>query len=53
MDIYITQWALDSYLQLSSERMFNPEEYQAIIRPDVMLLRGFPHEDKFHQSKFW
>ena len=51
--ITITQWALDSYLNLKSEHIFTNEEYQMIIKPDVMLLKVFPTHLKFSQSKFW
>lgn len=53
MDILITQWALDSYLELKSNQVFSLEEYRTIIRPDVMNLLTFPHHPKFNQDKFW
>lgn len=53
MDIVITQWALDSYLELKSQRVFDAKVYQEIIRPDVLLLRDFPKHPKFSQGKFW
>ncbi|HQZ87786.1 MAG TPA: hypothetical protein PLL67_03375 [Gammaproteobacteria bacterium] len=53
MEIIITQWALDSYLNLKSEHVFNSDEYLKVIRPDVMLLKKFPHNPKFGQGKFW
>lgn len=53
MDIIITQWALDSYLNLKSKHTFNLDEYQTIIRPNVMLLKKFPHAPEFNQGKFW
>lgn len=53
MSIIITQWALDSYLNLVSDRVFSPEEYRSVIRPDVMLLNEFPQHPKFRQGKFW
>lgn len=53
MEIFITQWALDSYLDLKYEHVFSKQEYHEIIRPDVFLLKSFPHEGKFSQSKFW
>lgn len=53
MDIVITQWALDSYLELKSSRVFDEKVYQEIIRPDVLLLREFPDNPKLGQGKFW
>ena len=53
MDIIITQWALDSYLELKSKRAFESEEYQEVIRPDVLLLKDYPGHPKFGQGKFW
>jgi len=42
MDILITQWALDSYLDLKQDYVFSEEEYKAVIRPDVMRLHYYP-----------
>jgi hypothetical protein len=53
MEILITQWALDSYLELKSQHKICEAEYWQRIRPDVMLLKAFPHEPKFSQGKFW
>ena len=53
MDIFITQWALDSYLDLVSQKVFTRQEYLTEIRPDVMLLQGYPNEPKFQNGKFW
>ncbi len=53
MRIFITQWALDSYLNLISNNVFSTDEYKNIIRPDVLLLAKFPHYTKFSQGKFW
>lgn len=53
MDIIITQWALDSYLELKSKHVFSKEEYKNTIRPDVLLLRDDPENPKFGQGKFW
>lgn len=53
MSIIITQWALDSYLELVSERVFSVDEYRLIIRPDVLLLKEYPYHPKFSQGKFW
>lgn len=53
MDIIITQWALDSYLNLTAKRVFTQNEYQQAIRPDALLLKTYPNNTKFNQSKFW
>lgn len=53
MDILITQWALDAYLELKRKRVFDENTYKEIIRPDVLLLRDFPDNPKFGQGKFW
>jgi|GEM_PF-453827 len=53
MELIITQWALDSYLELKEKRVFTDEEYRTIIREDVLRLRAFPDDPKFKQPKFW
>jgi hypothetical protein len=53
MEIAITQWALDSYLDLVSNNIFTRKEYFSEIRPDVMLLKKYPNDPKFSNSKFW
>ena len=53
MDIIITQWALDSYLDLKASHVFSEHEYNNIIRQDVLLLKNFPNDIRFKQSKFW
>lgn len=48
MEVYITQWALDSYLDLLyKQKAFTKTEYKNIIRPDVLLLKSFPNATKF------
>jgi hypothetical protein len=53
MEIIITQWALDSYLDLKTNLIISHEEYIRIIRPDVLRLENFPNDPKFQQNKFW
>jgi hypothetical protein len=53
MDIVITGWALDSYLELKHEKQFSAEDYKYTLRPDVLLLACFPDSPKFRNSKFW
>lgn len=51
MDIVITQWALDAYLNLRN--VFTQKEFKNKIRPDVLLLRQYPNSPKFANGKFW
>lgn len=53
MEILITEWALNSYLELKQNRVFSDEEYWMIIRPDVIRLKAYPDDPKFNQGKFW
>jgi hypothetical protein len=55
VDIVITEWALDAYLELKHRNVFSTEEYRQTIRVDVQLLKGgFPTtHPKFENSKFW
>ena len=53
MDIVITEWAFDSYLDLLSNNAFTPEEYKKTIRPDVRRLESYPKDPKFGSGKFW
>lgn len=51
MDIVITEWALQSYLELYG--VFTTNEYQEKLRPDAELLKGYPDNLKFKNDKFW
>lgn len=53
MDILITQWALDSYLELMSKNMLTQNEFKTVVEPDVRRLHKFPNDPKFKQDKFW
>lgn len=55
LDLVITEWALNAYLELKHKRVFTDEEYQLKIRPDVLLLQdGIPAcHSKFESNKFW
>lgn len=55
MDIVITEWALESYLNLRHEDVFSEVEYWTVLRPDVELLKdGFPFKhEQFQNPKFW
>lgn len=54
-DIIITEWALDSYLNLKHANVFTDQEYWTVLRPDVELLSGgIPSQHpKFGSSTFW
>lgn len=51
MEIVITDWALQSYLDLKN--VFSSVEYQQILRPDAELLKEYPRNPKFENGKFW
>lgn len=53
MKILITDWALQTYLELKHAREFTDAEYWKVIRPDVELLKRFQEEPKFNSNKFW
>jgi hypothetical protein len=53
VDINITGWALDSYLDLKRANVFSEEEFQQIIKPDVLRLLKYPNDAKFSNNKFW
>ena len=51
MEIVITEWALQSYLELYG--VFTPYEYQTKLRPNAELLKDYPDNMKFMNDKFW
>lgn len=53
MEMVITQWALDSYLDLKNKNVFSDGEFDTIIKPDGLLLLGYPNHPKFNNNKFW
>lgn len=53
MEVIITNWALNSYLEMKHNRVFSRKEYMEIIRPDVLRLRNYPDDPKFANDKFW
>ncbi len=53
MEIIITSWALNAYLDLKHRKVFSNLEYKQTIRPDVLLLLNYPGDPKFQNSKFW
>jgi hypothetical protein len=52
-EVVITDWALDSYLDLKHKQTFTDDEYRDTLRPDAMLLHHYPSEPKFNNRKFW
>jgi hypothetical protein len=54
-EVVITEWALDSYLNLKASGAFTDQEYWTVLRPDVELLKtGIPSSDpKFAANTFW
>ena len=54
-EVVITEWALDSYLNLKSGQVFTDQDYWTTLRPDVELLKtGVPSTDpKFQNAAFW
>src|SRR3990172_13130110 len=53
MVIVITEWALQSHLDLRSRNVFSDQDYWNVIRPDVDRLRASPADQKFGNPKFW
>ncbi|MDJ0763119.1 MAG: hypothetical protein QNJ97_09050 [Myxococcota bacterium] len=53
MNIIITGWAFDSYLDLKNRQIFDAEEYRKTLRPGVLLLKTYPNDPFFNSSKFW
>src|SRR4051812_2042542 len=55
MDIAITEWAFQTYLDLKHRQVFTVQEYKTCIRPDVERLRGgIPSTDpSFANAHFW
>jgi len=53
MEIVLTAWALDSYLNLRHRDIFDAHEYAGTIRPDVLVLKHFPTHPRLKNAKFW
>jgi hypothetical protein len=55
MDVVITEWSLNSYLDLKHAQVFSDQEYHSVLRPDAELLKKDwpPVDPKFSNSKFW
>ena len=48
-----TEWPLNSYLELREARVFSPQGYKEILRPDVLRLKSYPNHPSFNNEKFW
>jgi hypothetical protein len=53
VNIIITQWALDAYLELKHAHVFSESYYQEQLRPDALALKNYPDDPKFSNGKFW
>ena len=53
MNIVITDWALQSYLDLKHKYVFTPADYHSKFRPGALLLADFPSPAEFTNSNFW
>jgi len=57
MEVIITEWGLQSYLDLKAQAVFTDQNYWGILRPDVELLKTHdpfnPQDPKFSNGKFW
>jgi hypothetical protein len=53
VDIVITEWALQSYLELKHAGVITRRDYWTQLRPDVELLHDFPGHPKFRSARFW
>lgn len=53
MEVIITEWGLQSYINLKAKAVFSDHEYNTILRPDAELLKAYPNDPKFSNSKFW
>ncbi|HSV43491.1 MAG TPA: hypothetical protein VLJ10_02960 [Candidatus Bathyarchaeia archaeon] len=53
MEVIITGWAFNSYLEMTHNRVFGKAEYKNRIRPDVLRLKNYPDDSRFENDKFW
>lgn len=52
MDVVITEWALQTYLDLKHKRVFDDAYYTSDIRPNAEKLKLYPG-DVFFQGQGW
>jgi hypothetical protein len=57
MEVIITEWGFQSYIDLKSMGIFTDQDYTTQLRPDAELLKTDdpfdPNHPKFSNSKFW
>lgn len=57
MEVIITEWGLQSYIDLKSMGIFTDQDYKTHLRPDAELLKTDdpfdPNHPKFSNHKFW
>ena len=57
MEVVITEWGLQSYIELKKQAVFTDAEYKNVLRPDAELLKTDDPFDqkhpKFSNNKFW
>src|SRR5574337_479790 len=53
MGVVITQWALDSFLNIQLSQPMQGIDCWAFIMPDVLLLKHYPSNPKFDDQQFW
>jgi len=54
LDVYITEWGLQSYTDLLGRGVFTVQDYKTQLRPDIELLKTFPNpRAKFGNHLFW
>ncbi len=57
MEVIITEWGLQSYIELKARGVFTDNDYKKILRPDAELLKTDDPFDvnhpKFSNGKFW
>lgn len=53
MDVYITDWGFQTFLELKHKRAFTDQEYSSTIRPDAEKIKLYPNDAKFQNNVGW
>lgn len=53
MDIVITEWAFQSYLELKHKGAFTMSQYHNELRPAAMKLAVYPNDSIFRDGRKW
>jgi hypothetical protein len=57
MEVIITEWGLQSYIDLKARGVFTDRDYGSELRPSIELLKTDdpfePNHPKFSNNKFW